>query len=85
MTPNPPISVFALCEEFRPNETAYKAQKGLFPDFSKTPTTKNGQPSSQFNRYTKLGDFERKRATSKKIFILPLRADERRGFKWGSE
>lgn len=84
--PNPPISTFALCEEYKMNDTASKPLKGLLPDFTKTPqtTTARGSTSFQFNRFTKLGEIEAKRPTSKKVFIEGLSSEERKGLKWGS-
>ena len=86
VAPNPPISTFALCEEFKMNDAAQKPLKGLLPDFTKTPntTTARGSTSFQFNRYTKLGENEAKRPTSKKVFIEGLSSVERTGLKWGT-
>ena len=82
---NPPISANALCEDFQENQTAYKPQKGLLPDFNKTPVQPNGNRYHEnFNRHTREGVTEI-RALSNKVFIQPLRDSEKIGNKWSCQ
>ena len=74
-TPIPPISALAL-EEFVEDRTV-RPQKGLKPDFTKTPIKKDGTRSDMnFERHTRQG-ITINRAVSTKVFIQPVNAGEK--------
>lgn len=66
------------------NEYAHKPLKGLLPDIQRTPVNRDGgHESKNFNRFTRSNVSNLDSPQSAKVFITPLKEQEKQGWRFG--
>lgn len=78
-----PVNQFLGAEPWVMNENGFKHSKGLLPDFTQTPTMKDGTHEKRsFYRYGRVGIMESIPTTH--LAIKPILNSEKNGPRWKS-